>query len=121
MAGPTGVEAYLSELPEDRRTTLEELRETIRSAAPDATETISYRMPAFKDRGRMLVWYAAFEDHFSMFPASDAVKEALGEQLTPYLSGKGTIRFAWDERLPVSLVKRVVKARIKENAAYPHR
>ena len=72
------------------------------AAAPEATETISYQMPAFKTRGRFLVSYAAFNDHYSLFPASDAVTDALGEKLTPYLWGKGTIRFGWDERLPVS-------------------
>lgn len=117
MAGPASVHAYLSELSDDRRATLEKLREAIRSVAPEATETISYRMPAFKDQGRILVWYAAFGDHYSVFPASDAVKAALGEQVAPYLSGKGTIRFSWERRLPASLVKKIVKARQDENAA----
>ena len=116
-ATPTSVEEYLAPLPGHQRAAMEKLRATIRAAAPGATEQISYRMPAFKDQGRYLVWYAAFRDHYSMFPASDAVKEALGAKLTPYLSGKGTIRFEWDARLPGSLVKQVVKARARENAA----
>jgi len=78
-------------------------------------------MPAFKTHGRFLVSYAAVKDHYSLFPASEAVKDALGERLTPYLSGKGTIRFAWDEPLPVSLVTRIVKVRVSENAAHERR
>jgi len=117
MAVPTSVEDYLVGLSEGPRAALEKLRETIRSAAPQATETISYQMPAFKTHGRFLVSYAAFKDHYSLFPASESVKDALGEKLTPYLSGKGTIRFAWDERLPVTLVKKIVKVRVQENEA----
>jgi len=118
---PPSVAQYFADLPKGQRAALQKLRDTIRSAGPEATEAISYRMPAFKHRGRFLVWYAAFGDHYSLYPASEAVKDALGEDLTPYLSGKGTIRFAWNERLPVSLVKRVVKARMKESAASERR
>lgn len=74
-------------------------------------------MPTFKDHGRFLVSFAAFKNHCSLFPASKAVMEALGEELKPYFSGKGTIRFHADKPLPAELVKRIVKARIKENAA----
>jgi uncharacterized protein YdhG (YjbR/CyaY superfamily) len=117
MAGPTSVEDYLAALPEAQRAALEKLRKTIRAAAPEATETISYQMPAFKDQGRFLVSYAAFKNHCSLFPASNAVMEALGEELKPYFSGKGTLRFTADKPLPAALVKKIVKARIEENAA----
>ena len=117
MAGPTSVEDYLASLPEEQRVALEKLRKTIKAAAPEATETISYQMPAFKNQGRFLVSYAAFKDHCSFFPASNAVMEALGEQLKPYFSGKGTLRFTTDKPLPAALVKKIVKARIEENAA----
>ena len=117
MAGPASVEDYLAALPEDQRAALEKLRKTIKAAAPEATETISYQMPAFKNQGRFLVSYAAFKDHCSFFPASNAVMEALGEQLKPYFSGKGTLRFTTDKPLPAALVKKIVKARIEENAA----
>jgi uncharacterized protein YdhG (YjbR/CyaY superfamily) len=121
MATPTGVEEYLAGLPDDQRAAMQKLRMTIKAAAPQASETISYRMPAFKYQGRFLVWYAAFQDHYSLYPASEAVREDLGEKLKPYLSGKGTIRFAWDGRLPVSLVKEIVKVRARENAAHRRR
>jgi uncharacterized protein YdhG (YjbR/CyaY superfamily) len=117
MAEPAGVEDYLAALPEDQRAALEKLRTTIRAAAPEATETISYQMPTFKLRGRVLVYYAAFKDHCSLFPASEAVMEALGEELKPYFSGKGTLRFTPDKPIPVAIVKKIVKARIEENAA----
>jgi uncharacterized protein YdhG (YjbR/CyaY superfamily) len=116
MATPSTVDEYLAALPDEQRAALEEIRETIRAAAPETTETISYRMPAFKDRGRILVWYAAFSDHYSLFPASEAVREALGEKIEPYLSGKGTIRLAVDEPLPAELITRIVGARLQENA-----
>jgi len=117
MATPTSVEDYLAALPEEPRAALEKLRKTIKAAAPEATETISYQMPAFKNHGRFLVSYAAFKDHCSLFPASEAVLEALGEELKPYFSGKGTIRFQASKPLPAALVKKIVKARLEENAA----
>jgi len=117
MASPTTVEEYLAALPKESRAALENLRKTIRAAAPQATETISYQMPAFKDRGRFLVSYAAFKDHFSLFPASKAVMEAHGEELKPYFSGKGTLRFTSDNPIPAALVKKIVKTRLEEAAA----
>ena len=117
MAAPTSVEDYLAALPEGSRAALEKLRTTIKAAAPEATEAISYQMPAFKDHGRSLVSYAAFKDHCSLFPMSMKVIETHREELKPYLTGKGTIRFHADKPLPAALVKKLVKARIEENAA----
>src|SRR2546427_11928338 len=115
MDDSTRVEECLPALPEESRAALEKLRKTIRAAAPDATEAISYQMPAFKDHGRFLVSYAAFKDHCSLFPASYAVMEALGPELKPYFAGKGTLRFTVDKPIPSALVERIVKARIEEN------
>jgi uncharacterized protein YdhG (YjbR/CyaY superfamily) len=117
MNKPNSVEDYLAALPDDARTALEKLRKTIRVAAPMATEGISYQMPTFKLRGRFLVSYAAFKNHCSLFPASEAMLEAYGEELKPYFSGKGTIRFTTDKPLPSALVKKIVKTRIEENEA----
>jgi uncharacterized protein YdhG (YjbR/CyaY superfamily) len=111
------VEEYLAGLREPERAALERLRDLIRAAAPDATEAISYQMPAFKDRGRGLVAYAAFKDHCSLFPMSTKVFDVLGGELEPYRSSKGTIRFTVDDPLPDSLVTRVVQARLAENEA----
>ena len=117
MGAPTSVDDYLAALPEEPRAALEKLRKAIKAAAPEATETISYQMPTFKDQGRFLVSYAAFKNHCSLFPASKAVMEALGEELKPYFSGKGTLRFTADKPIPAALVKKIVKTRIEENAA----
>jgi len=117
MATPTSVENYLASLPEESRAALEKLRKMIKAAAPEATETIGYQMPAFKDHGRLLVAYAAFKDHCSFFPMSTKVIEAYSEELKPYFAGKGTIRFHVDKPLPAALVRKIVKARIEENAA----
>ena len=111
------VSAYLRDQPKDVRAALEKLRSTILAAAPHATETISYGMPAFKDGDRVLVYYAAFKDHYSLFPASKGVLETMREELAPYVAGKGTLRFEYSKRLPVTLIKKVVKIRLKENAA----
>jgi uncharacterized protein YdhG (YjbR/CyaY superfamily) len=119
LAAPTTVDEYLADLPEDRRAGVAELRRTINAAAPEATETIAYLMPALRSHGgQFLVSYAAFKNHYSLFPASEAVVEALGKELTPYLAGKGTIRFPADRPLPGALVAKIVKIRLEENAAY---
>ncbi len=118
MARPTSVDDYLAELPADRRAVVEELRRTINAAAPEATETIAYDMPALRSHGgHFLVSYAAYKNHYSLFPASDEVVKALGEELTPYLAGKGTVRFPASRPLPVDVVTKIVKVRVAENAA----
>jgi uncharacterized protein YdhG (YjbR/CyaY superfamily) len=118
MAAPTSVADYLAALPAERRAVVEELRRTINAAAPDATETIAYGMPALRSHGgQFLVSYAAYKKHYSLFPASGAVLEALGAELTPYLAGKGTIRFPADRPVPAAIVTKIVKVRVAENKA----
>ena len=114
MAAPTTVDEYMAALPADRRAYMEELRRTIRAAAPAATEVISYMMPASKIHGRFLVSYDAFKGHYSVFPASGAVVEACGYELKPYLTGKATISFPKDRPLPVALVTKIVQVRLAE-------
>jgi uncharacterized protein YdhG (YjbR/CyaY superfamily) len=114
MTAPPSVDAYVAGLPDERRAAVEELRRTIRAAAPGATETIAYAMPALRTNGRFLVSYAAFKDHYSLFPASEVVVEALGDELRPYLAGKGTIRFPANKAIPSALVTKVVKIRVAE-------
>ncbi|MFL5778446.1 MAG: iron chaperone [Chloroflexota bacterium] len=118
MARDATVEPYLAGQPPERRAVLESVRATIRTAAPHATETIAYDMPAFRSHGgQFLVSYAAYKRHYSLFPASAAVVDALGADLTPYLSGKGTIRFPVDAPIPLGIVSNVVRIRLAENAA----
>ena len=118
VAAPTDVEDYLAGLPQDRRPAIDLLRQTIRAAAPEATETIAYSMPAFRSHGgQFLVSYAAYKGHYSLFPASGAVVEALGDELQPYLSGRGTIHFPAGQPIPTALVTKIVEVRVSENAA----
>jgi len=112
---PAGVEEYLARVPEPARTTLTKLRATIRSAVPaETTEVLSYRIPAFKYNS-VLVWYAAFADHCSLFP-TNAVIEAFKNDLAMYTLSKGTIQFPVDKPLPASLVRKMVKMRVAQVA-----
>jgi len=108
---PRTVDDYLSRVPEPARGTLMKVRRAIRSALPEeAEEIISYRMPAFR-HGRIVVWFAAFSDHCSLFPTA-AVIEELGDELEGYAISKGTIRFPPDRPPPAALVRKIVKARL---------
>lgn len=111
------VDDYLAALPKEKRAALEKLRKIIRSVVPDAREVISYGMPVFKYKTRSLVGFAAFKDHCSFFPMSPSVMEAHKDELKPYETAKGTIRFPANKPLPAALVKTLVKARIAENEA----
>jgi uncharacterized protein YdhG (YjbR/CyaY superfamily) len=112
-----GVEEYLARVPEPAQTTLRITRAAIKAAAPkDATEGISYGMPAFRYKGA-LVAYAAFRNHCSFFPMQASLIEAMKEELKPYRTAKGTLQFAVDKPLPAALVKKMVKARVAENEA----
>ncbi|HYH93107.1 MAG TPA: DUF1801 domain-containing protein [Candidatus Saccharimonadales bacterium] len=118
MAAPISVDAYLATLSDDRRAGLEMIRAAVLAGAPGATETIAYSMPAVRSHGgQFLVSYDAYKAHYSLFPASEAVMEACGDELTPYLSGKGTIRFPADRPIPTDLVTKIVAVRFAENAA----
>ena len=110
------VDAYLRTLPDDQRAVLEELRATIRAAAPEADEVIAYDMPALRLGGRFLVSYDAYRRHVSLFPASEAVRVELGSEVEPYLAGKGTIRFPNGQPIPLDLVTRIVRIRVRELA-----
>ncbi len=113
--GSKAVDEYLAGVPEPARSTLNRVRAAIRSAVPpEATEAISYRMPAFKYKGRWLLCYAAFSDHCSLFPGSSVI-EAFKNELKGFHTSKGTIRFPVDKPLSAALVKKLVKARITEN------
>lgn len=120
MATASSVDDYLAQVPEAERACLEDLRATIRAAAPDAVETISYQMPTFKHGGRALVGFAAFTNHCSLFPYSKGVLVTLADELRPFdTSGKGgTVRFTVEAPLPPGLVRRIVATRIEEIDAH---
>ena len=109
------VEAYLEKVPEPARTTLNKIRAAIRAAAPkEATETISYGMPAFRYKGA-LVGYAAFKNHCSFFPMSASLLDEFQADLEGHRTSKGTLQFPMDKPLPAALIKKMVKARVAQN------
>lgn len=112
---PKNTDEYLARVPEPARTTLKKLRAMIRSAAPaEATEAISYGMPAFKYKGA-LVWFAAFANHCSFFPGTSSLLPLFQSELKNFEISKGTIRFPVDKPLPATLVRKLVKARVAQN------
>jgi uncharacterized protein YdhG (YjbR/CyaY superfamily) len=111
---PKTVDEYLARVPEPARSTLNKMRAAIRSAVPrEATETISYQMPAFAHNG-VLVWYAAFAKHVSLFPGG-SVLEVFKDELAGFKTSKGTVQFSLDKPLPIPLIKRIVKARVAQH------
>ena len=108
------VDEYFESVPKEMRAALDKLRKTIKAAAPDADEVISYSMPAFRQNG-MLVYYAAFRDHCSFFAGSAEVRRQFSAELKPFEAGKGTLHLTAERPLPADLVTRIVKARVAEN------
>ena len=117
MEKPKSVAAYLGSLPDERRSALQRLRETIAAAAPEAEEGITYSMPGFLLDGHGFVCYAAFDDHYSFFPMSSEAIDAHRDELGSRVTGKGTIRFEYGRPLPTALVKKVVRTRLAQAAA----
>src|SRR5262245_1489143 len=112
---PETIDEYNAEFPPEKRAVLEKVRTTIKAAAPDAKEAISYRMPTFMQDG-VLVHYAAFKNHIGLYPpvSGDAELEAA---LAPYAGEKGNLRFPLDHPIPYALITRIVKHKLKQNAA----
>ncbi len=110
-------EDYMAGLPDDQRAALEKLRRTIRSAAPRVEECISYQLPAFRLDGEVLVLFGATAKHCSFFPGSGTAVEAHKDDLKEYSTSKGTIRFDAANPVPATIVRKIVKYRIAENAA----
>jgi len=117
MQKPTSVDEYLSWVPEGHRAHVDALRTTIRAVAPQAEETISYGMPAFRLDGKFFCSYSDFKNHVSLFPATDYVRERLGDEVAPYFAGKGTYRFPVKTPLPADLVARIVTLLLEEKVA----
>ncbi len=110
---PKSVDEYLARIPEPARGALKKMRAAIRSAVPrEATETISYGIPAFKHK-QVLVWFAAFSNHCSLFPTASVIA-TFKDELEDFSTSKGTVHFPLDKPLPIALVKKLVKGRVAE-------
>jgi uncharacterized protein YdhG (YjbR/CyaY superfamily) len=111
---PKSVDAYVANVPDSARANFDKLRATIRSVVPArASETISYGIPAFRDTG-VLVWFAAFSKHCSLFPTASVIA-AFKNELEGFTISKGTIQFPNERPLPIALIKKLVKARVAQN------
>ena len=114
--GHGSVGAYIAAQPLPARSVLRRVRTAIRKALPGATEGISYRIPAYKLDGRMVLYFAGFRHHYSIYPATARVKRALKKELTGLVQSKGTIRFPLDAAVPTRLIARIAKLRAAEAA-----
>ena len=110
---PTNIDEYIGTFPNDVQEILEKVRITIQKAAPDATEKISYSMPAFEQNG-IVVYFAAFKNHIGLY-ALPTGHEAFKEEFSPYKIGKGSVQFPFDKPIPYDLITKIVKFRVKEN------
>lgn len=112
---PKNIDEYIAAQPSEIQILLQKIRQAIHEAAPQAQETISYQMPAFKQNGT-LVYFASFKDHISFFPTGSGV-EAFKDRLAAYKTSKGTIQLPIAEPLPLNLIKEIVRFRVKETSA----
>ena len=109
------VDSYIASFPPEVRTVLEQVRQTVRGAAPDAREIISYRMPALKQHG-VLLYFAAFKHHIGMYPPVQG-DARLQKALAPYAGEKGNLRFPLDRPMPLALITRITRLRVKQDLA----
>lgn len=110
------IDDYLLTHNPEVREQLEIIRGAVHSCVPEAQEVISYSMPAFKYKGRVLVYFAGFKRHCSLFPAGSKVLETMSDELSAYRTAKGTLQFQYGKKLPLTLIKKIIRARAKENA-----
>jgi len=108
------IDEYIKIFPQDVQSILERMRQTIRKAAPEAVEAISYQMPAFKLNGKSLVYFAGYKNHVGFYPVPSGIK-AFKKELSQYKTGKGSVQFPIDKPVPHDLVKKIVIFRVKEN------
>jgi uncharacterized protein YdhG (YjbR/CyaY superfamily) len=112
MAAPASIDDYIRAFPEDVQVVLRAIRTTIKDAAPEASEAISYQIPTFKVGGKYLVYFAGYKNHVSVYPIP-AVDEELERAIEPYQTGKGTLRFPLSKPVPYELIRRVTEAHRK--------
>ena len=111
--GKQAVDAYIAAAPKAAQPRLRRLRKLIQDAAPEATEKLSYGMPFYDYRGR-LIYFSAFKNHIGVYPVGEAAKH---KELSEYMTGRGTYRFPLDEPMPMDLIRELVEARVRKNKA----
>ena len=111
---PKDMDAYIAGFPDDVQEVLQKVRVTIRKAAPNAEETISYKMPTFTLKGKYLIYFAAYKKHIGLYPAPRGT-EKFNKELSAYRAAKSSIRFALDKPIPFDLIRKIVKFRVEEN------
>lgn len=109
----SNVDSYIASFPKETQVLLEQMRSIIKKAAPKAEEVISYQMPAYKYNG-VLVYFAGYAKHIGFYPTGRGI-EAFKEEISSYKTSKGTIQFPLNKKLPVTLITKIVKYRVKEN------
>jgi uncharacterized protein YdhG (YjbR/CyaY superfamily) len=112
--GFNSVDEYIASFPEEKQKLLEEVRATIKAAAPDAREKISYQIAAFELNGRNLVYFAAWKNHISIYPIPPGA-EMINEEISRYVDGKGTLKFPLNKPIPFTLIGEIVKLHVAEN------
>ena len=108
------IDEYIATFPDNMQKILEELRSTIKAAAPDAGETISYNIPTFTLNGKYLIYFAGWKNHISLYPIPVGT-DAFNKQVSKYVEGKCTLKFPMDKPLPMKLIARIVKLKVVEN------
>lgn len=108
------VDEYIASQPPNTHLALRRVRAILKKALPKAVEGISYRIPVYKVDGRMVLYFAGFKNHYSIYPATAKLLKAMKKELTPYLHSKATLRFSYDDTVPAALITKVAKARVAE-------
>lgn len=114
QTAPRDIDEYIAGFPEEVQEKLEKIRMTIKKAAPDVEETISYKIPTFNLNGKYLIYFAAYKKHIALYPAPIG-NEAFQEEIAAYASGKGTLQFPLHKPIPFNLIRKIVKYRAREN------
>ena len=110
----TSMDVYIETFPPDVQKILEELRATIKAAAPETEETISYNLPTFTLNGKYLIYFAGWKKHVSIYPIPSGT-EAFNKEISKYADGKGTLKFPLDKPLPLKLIRQIVNNRVADN------
>ena len=112
----SSIDEYIETFPEDLQTLLRQVRKTIKAAAPKADEKISYGIPTFTMNGKYLIYFAGWKSHISIYPIPVG-DDAFNQEVAPYVSGKGTLKFPLDKPIPLKLITKIVKLKVAEHSS----